>query len=279
MILTMGQWALVVILTALLVEVIAGRHRSVYRKHDLLSTAGCILLSRVVTSPLSALLIAGVLSLAVPQLSGALSDVPFWPSFLVLLLIEEFCFYWVHRLAHDPKNHPILYGMHRAHHASPYLNITVMARINVFWLFVVPTVWVNGIALYLGMFEQSASLMLLILIWNTATHSDYLRWDDAFLKYSWTRRLLRALQFVIVTPSLHHTHHGWGKDGKNYRNFATMLSFFDRLFGTLHIPEGRPAHYGLPGKDVHWTEEVLYPLVGKKGLIKPVRVDAESVAD
>lgn len=276
---TMGQWALVAILAALLAEVLAGRHSNVYRRHDLLSTFSCMLLARVVTSPLAALLIAGVLSLALPHFSGALSDVPFWPSFAVLLLVEELCFYWVHRLAHDPKNHPFLYGMHRTHHAAPYLNVTVMARINIFWPFVVPTMWINGLALYLGMVEQAAALMLLILTWNTATHSDFLRWDNAFLKYRWSRKLLRVLQCVVVTPSMHHTHHGWGKDGKNYRNYATMLSFYDRLFGTQHIPQDRPAHYGLPGKDVHWTEEVFFPLVGKKGLIKHRAADAADASD
>jgi sterol desaturase/sphingolipid hydroxylase (fatty acid hydroxylase superfamily) len=263
---TLGQWALVAILAALLAEVLAGKHRNLYRRHDLLSTFSCILLGRL-TSPLAALAIAGTFALALPGFRGALADLPFWPSFLVLLVVEEFCFYWVHRMAHDPKNHPILYGMHRTHHASPYLNITVMGRINVFWHFIVPTAWVKGLAIYLGMLNQAGALMLLILAWNTATHSDYLRWDDLFLKYGWSRKLLRALQYVVVTPGLHHTHHGWGKDGKTYRNYATMLSFYDRLFGTLHVPEGRPAHYGLPGKDVHWTEEVFFPLVGKKGLI------------
>lgn len=276
---TLGQWALVAILAGLLAELLAGRHRNVYRKHDLLSTASCMLIARAVTSPLSSLLIAGVLSLALPSFSNVLSDIPFWSSFAVLLLLEEFCFYWVHRLAHDPKNHPILYGMHRTHHASPYLNITVMARINVFWPFVVPTVWVSGLAIYLGMIEQAAALMLVMLAWNTATHSDLLRWDDLFLKYGWSRKLLRAMQYVLITPSMHHTHHGWGKDGKNYRNYATMFSFYDRLFGTLHIPEGRPAHYGLPGKDVHWTEEVFFPLVGKKGLIKLRKEDAVKSAE
>ncbi len=263
---TAMQWALVIILLCLLAEVLAGKHRNTYRRHDLLATFGCLLLSRL-TVPLSALTIAGAFAVLLPSFRGALADIPFWPSFLALLLVEEFCFYWVHRLAHDPKNHPLLYGMHRTHHAAPYLNISVMGRVNIFWNFVVATAWVNGLAIYLGMLEQAAALMLLILVWNTATHSDFLRWDDWFLKREWSRKLLRAMQYVIVTPSLHHTHHGWGKDGKTYRNYATMLSFYDRLFGTLHIPEGRPQHYGLPGKDVHWSEEILFPLIGKKGLI------------
>ena len=33
------------------------------------------------------------------------------------------------------------------------------------------------------------------------------------------------------------------------------------MFGTLHIPEGRPWRYGLPGPNAHWAEEILYPLI------------------
>lgn len=264
--LTGGQWGMLFILGALLAEVLAGRHRDAYRRHDIVATVACFAMARL-AQPLAALLIATVFALALPGFRNALAGLPFWPSFAALLLIEEFCFYWVHRCAHDPIKHPYLHGMHRTHHAAPYLNITVMTRINTFWYFVVPTSWLSGLAIYLGMGAQAGTMLLLLLAWNTATHSDYLRWDDWFLKYGWSTKLLRALQLVLVTPSLHHTHHGWGKDGKTYRNYATLLSFYDRLFGTQHIPEGRPAHYGLPSKDVHWTEEVFFPLVGKKGLI------------
>ena len=30
---------------------------------------------------------------------------------------------------------------------------------------------------------------------------------------------------------------------------------------TLHIPDGRPYRYGIPGHDAHWLEELAYPLV------------------
>lgn len=264
--LSAGQWGVLFILAALTAELLAGRHRNAYRRHDILSTFGCFAMARL-AQPMAALMIAAVIAFLLPGFRGALADLPFWPSFLALLMIEEFCFYWVHRWAHDPIKHPILHGMHRTHHAAPYLNITVMTRINAFWYFVVPTVWVSGLAIYLGMGAQAGLMLLLLLAWNTATHSDYLRWDDLFLKYGWSTKLLRAIQFFLVTPSLHHTHHGWGKDGKTYRNYATIFSFYDRLFGTLHVPQGRPAHYGLPGKDVHWMEEILFPLVGGRRLI------------
>jgi hypothetical protein len=38
---------------------------------------------------------------------------------------------------------------------------------------------------------------------------------------------------------------------------ATMLSFYDRRFSAMHIPEGRPAHYALPDKNVHCRKNAV----------------------
>jgi hypothetical protein len=79
--------------------------------------------------------------------------------------------------------------------------------------------------------------------------------------HRYTGPLFRALEHVLVSPGIHHTHHGFGRDGKNYRNFGTVVSLYDWMFGTLHIPQGRPANYGLPVRDAHWLEQLFYPLV------------------
>jgi sterol desaturase/sphingolipid hydroxylase (fatty acid hydroxylase superfamily) len=60
---------------------------------------------------------------------------------------------------------------------------------------------------------------------------------------------------------MHHTHHGYGRDGAAYRNFGIVVALWDWLYGTLHIPEGRPSRYGLPGHEAHWLEELAYPVV------------------
>jgi len=73
--------------------------------------------------------------------------------------------------------------------------------------------------------------------------------------------VFRLFEHIIVSPSVRHTHHGYGRDGATYRNFRVTFAFLDYLFGTLHIPDGRPAHYGLPGSEPHWSEEVFHPLI------------------
>lgn len=265
---TAMQWVSVMIGVVLVTEILSGWHRKIYRRHDWLVMAGCIALSQL-TRPVAAMLYASLFAWLLPSYRGVLADAPFWASVVILFLVVELAFYTVHRMAHQPVKHPLLYGMHRTHHAAQYLNVTVMMRVNIFWPFVMPYGWCMGLAFYLGLEAASAVVLATVMVWNALTHSA-LRWDDALAKTRLGNRMLSIVEYLFITPRMHHTHHGWGKDGKSYRNYAVMLTIYDRLFNTLHVPEGRPAHYGVPGKDKHWTEEVMFPLVRRKRSQEPV---------
>ncbi|MDB6061945.1 MAG: Sterol desaturase [Verrucomicrobiaceae bacterium] len=247
----------------LVAELCAGRLKTLFTKHDVLTTATCMLVGMSVMRPLAGLLIAHLFALLLPAYAGALSAIPLWSGIPLVLLTTEFCFYWVHRMAHNPKKHPFLYRLHRTHHSASFMNISVFWRVNVFWTFVTPHGWVLGLAIYLGMTQAAAVSILVIMFWNIFTHSDF-RWDDWLRRRPRAARVLRLIEHVVVTPGMHHTHHGYGRDGKSYRNFAVFFSFYDFLFGTIHHPQGRPAQYGLPGAEVGWLEQALYPLVWRK---------------
>lgn len=254
------QWIFAAVGAVLIIELAQGRHRGVHRVQD-----GFLIISSLVSSfavrPLMAMLTAFVVSLLLPQWRGLLSGAPFWASFAVLLVVAEFCQYWVHRWAHQAVRHPLLYGMHRTHHTAPYVNVTLLYRSNLFWGLVHPYPWAAALAIYLGQTEAAALFFLTIFLWNALTHSDW-RWDDAVIAHVPAgERLIQAFELIFVTPRIHHVHHGYGRDGKAYRNFNTMLTVFDRVFGTLHVPEGRPWRYGLPGGEHHWVRQMLFPLV------------------
>lgn len=245
----------------LIAEIIAGRHRGIYDKQAWMVTLGCIVASAV-SRPLAALVIAAVIAFLLPQWQGALSGTPLLWSWLAIFLLAEFCFYWAHRWAHEAKSgrQAWLWKLHRTHHTAKFMNVGVTIRVNAFWSFVVPTTWIIGIAAYLGMGDAAGLTLATIYLWNLITHANF-RWDDA-IRANWVvGRAFRALEHVVVSPGIHHSHHGYGRDGGNFRNYAVTLSLFDWMFGTLHIPTGRPWKYGVPGPNPHWTEEVLYPLV------------------
>ena len=247
----------------LLTEILTGRHRGIYRRDDILVIGLCALLNPLVTRSLAGLLIAGAAALLLPQGKGALAHLPLLPSYLVLFLLVEFAFYWGHRWAHEGQRRPALrwlWKIHRTHHAGRYMNVLVTQRVNLFWSFVVPTAWITGFAVYLGQGVAAGLVILTIFWWNLITHSHF-RWDDAIRRHPRFGSLFRAVEHLLISPGMHHTHHGYGKDGASYRNYAVTFAFLDWMFGTLHIPEGRPWRYGIPGAQPHWAEEIFYPLV------------------
>lgn len=245
----------------LLLEIISGRHRGIYDRPTWFVTLGCIL-GNVLTRPISTLLIATIFGLLLPGHRNALAGSnPVW-AYIAVFCLTEFAFYWGHRWAHESKGkrHDWLWKLHRTHHSGKFMNVAVTIRIHPLWSFVVPTSWVLGLATYLGL-QQAAGLSLLTVYgWNLITHANF-RWDDPIRANRHVGWLFRALEHVLVSPGMHHTHHGYGKDGGNFRNYAVTLAVFDWMFGTLYIPSGRPWRYGVPGPNAHWSEEVLFPLV------------------
>ncbi|WP_317933250.1 sterol desaturase family protein [Halioxenophilus sp. WMMB6] len=254
-----------ILLTVLLAEWLAGRHKGLYGKNDYLVNGLCALLGFTIR-PLLALSVALFIGAVVPVAQGSFSDWPFWPSLIAILVLADFCMYWLHRWSHINRQNPVfnwIWKLHRTHHTAKYVNVLLHFRINLFWGMVTPVTWVHSLAFYLGLQEPAIVSILIFSIWGIFTHSHF-RWDDTLRRHQWLGKPFRALEHIIVSPGIHHTHHGYGRDGKHYRNFGLVLSVFDWLFGSLHIPEGRPQNYGLAERRPHWAEEVFYPVYQEK---------------
>jgi sterol desaturase/sphingolipid hydroxylase (fatty acid hydroxylase superfamily) len=66
----------------------------------------------------------------------------------------------------------------------------------------------------------------------------------------------RGLDRWVVTPSVHRVHHGSNTPYLD-RNFSSMVSIWDRMFGTFE-PESEPVVYGLAGdRQLTSTREML----------------------
>lgn len=256
------MWVSIGTAVLFLAELVAGRHRGAYHKGDFPLLIGSVAIGRAVCAPAATLIVAAAYGFLLPHHKGALQGTPVWISFPVLLLVVEFFFYWVHRWAHTTASSrvPVLWKIHRTHHSGQHMNTSLLFRLNVFWYFIIPTGWTAGLAVYLGLGNAAAMVTLALMAWNAVTHANF-RWDDPIRRHRVFGPAFRALEHVIVSPGMHHTHHGYGRDGAAYRNFGIVIALWDWLFGTLHIPEGRPSRYGLPGHEAHWLEELFYPAV------------------
>lgn len=257
-----GVAFLIATLLILVAEIWAGRHRGAYSWQELKVTLLCGAIGVAITRPLSALAAAFLFATIAPGFQHSLEGVPFIYAVIGILLLSEFGFYWAHRLAHESRTTRFswFWGFHRTHHSGKFMNVLLNFRVLPLWSFIVPNTWIWGLSVYLGLGSATAVVIVIATIWNLVTHANF-RWDDAIRAHPRWGKPWRALEHVIVTPGIHHTHHGYGKDGASYRNFGVVLSLYDTLFGTLHIPDGRPFKYGLPGpNEAHWTREVFFPL-------------------
>ena len=177
---------------------------------------------------------------------GPLAGLPFWGQVAVYIVASDFLLYWAHRVFHGAG----LWRFHAVHHSAEEIDWTVAYRFHPvnLWL---GTFLVTAIMLFLGV---SPAVLLFLVPFDTTT--------AAFVhaNLNWT---LGPLKYVVATPVFHRWHHTPLAEGGN-TNFGSLLSVWDVLFGTFHMPENQlPSHYGI--------DEPEYPQGFVGQLIRPFR--------
>lgn len=141
-----------------------------------------------------------------------------WP--LALILFDGWMYAW-HRLNHRV---PLLWRFHAVHHADRELNVTSAVRFHTGEIVLSSLARLLVLPL-LGMrmpqlFVYEAVLLPVILF------------HHANVKVP--ARLDAALRCVITTPWMHWVHHSrWQPETDS--NFASVLSIWDRIFGTFQL--------------------------------------------
>jgi alkylglycerol monooxygenase len=152
---------------------------------------------------------------------------------LSILLIADFCQYWLHRLSHEVN---ILWAGHIVHHSMEAYNFAVALRQSFIeslytWIFYLPLAFL-GVPWQLFIMAYTISL-----IWQFLVHTRYID------KLGW-------LEYLFSTPSHHRVHHG-KNDMYIDKNYGALLIIWDRLFGTFE-PETEPVRYGIKSSiDTH----------------------------
>ncbi len=144
----------------------------------------------------------------------------------VLVLAEDFMFYWMHRVDHYCR---FFWAVHVTHHSSEEFNLTVGFRSSVFqplyrFVWFIPIALVGFDPLDI-MFMYAATQIYGILI-HTKTVSK-----------------LGPLEWVLSTPSHHRVHHASNIKYLD-KNMGMILIIWDRVFGTF-AKEEEEVVYGL----------------------------------
>jgi sterol desaturase/sphingolipid hydroxylase (fatty acid hydroxylase superfamily) len=139
-----------------------------------------------------------------------------WYVWLVLFFVQDFMFYWYHRLAHEIR---ILWAAHVNHHSSEYMHFSTALRQS--WLellfkdaFYIPLALIGFHPIMIITMHQ------LNLIYQFLPHTESIR------------RMPRWFEFIFNTPAHHRVHHS---SEVRYldKNYAGILIIWDRIFGTF----------------------------------------------
>jgi sterol desaturase/sphingolipid hydroxylase (fatty acid hydroxylase superfamily) len=141
-----------------------------------------------------------------------------WAGLILDLLILDLWTYAWHRANHE---WPLLWRFHRVHHLDRFLDTTSAVRFHP------GEVLVSALARAPLIVLADISLLSLLLFDALALLSALFHHSNVRLP----RRLERALRLFVVTPSHHWVHHHNVREDTN-SNYATLLTVWDRVFGS-----------------------------------------------
>lgn len=195
------------------------------------SNIGLFLIGSVVSA---ALLPVGMYAFAQHQPPGLLSrmGLPFAAQLVLTFVVLDLWRYWEHRLYHRI---PLLWRLHLVHHSDTQVDVTTSERHHPLDILLGTAVMMALIGA-LGLPAPALGLYLL-----TATAIALYSHANLRLPAS----LDRQLRWIIVTSSVHGVHHS-ALQAQADSNYGSVLTIWDRLFGTYVNPENvRIAHFGL----------------------------------
>ncbi|MFB7937224.1 sterol desaturase family protein [Streptomyces sp. NPDC056049] len=149
-----------------------------------------------------------------------------WWTIPLMLLAQDFFYYWSHRGHHVIR---VLWASHVVHHSSRRFNLSTALRQPwtgfTSWPFYLPMI---ALGVHPAAVAFCSSVSLVYQFWIHTERVD---------------RLPRPFEYVLNTPSHHRVHHA-SQGGYLDRNFGGILIVWDRLFGSWAGENERPV-YGL----------------------------------
>jgi len=203
-------------------------HRKLYSFKDTLASTYLLILNSAVDLAFRIIYLAILQFFYLHHYISWHHVVDYW---IMLVLAEDFLYYWLHRFDHEVR---FFWAMHVTHHSSEKLNFSVGFRSSVFqplyrFIYFIPLALCGFKPLDIA-FIYSATQ-----IWGIFVHTEMIK------KMDW-------LEHIFVTPSHHRVHHASNPKYLD-KNMGMLLIIWDKMFGTFQpeLPENeyQPIKYGL----------------------------------
>ncbi|TOM77308.1 sterol desaturase family protein [Vibrio parahaemolyticus] len=148
-------------------------------------------------------------------------------AFLLLMLLQDFFYYWFHRASHRIR---WMWAAHVVHHSSERMNFSTAFRQSL--MYPLAGMWLFWLPLVIIGFDPKWVVFVVLL--NLGLQ---------FFVHTQLIRSLGPLEWVFNTPSHHRVHHGINRQYID-KNYAGVLIIWDRMFGTFE-PEIETVRYGI----------------------------------
>jgi len=166
---------------------------------------------------------------------------------ILYMLVLGFFEYWLHRALHRV---PILWRLHAVHHQIEGLNA---ARSYSHWA--QDVLYLGVITLPLVFLIEAPQQHLALITTFYIVSNYYMHSDNPGVSFP------PMLRHVLADNVYHHYHHSravedWG------RNYCSFFSFYDRMFGTQHLPADEAFHpTGIDGYEpiAGWADYLTRP--------------------
>lgn len=155
-------------------------------------------------------------ALNIPALDGAIwASLPLWLLCIIGVVVNDFVYYWSHRLMHTKWGWPT----HAAHHSDTHVNAFTAYRVH----FLEYLTMVCSYYFLLTWMSIPDAIPLVILF--TSLHSVYVHMDLPFTH--------GRLKYLIASPAYHRWHHADVPEAYG-KNLANIIPLWDKLFGTFY---------------------------------------------
>jgi sterol desaturase/sphingolipid hydroxylase (fatty acid hydroxylase superfamily) len=178
---------------------------------------------------------------------------------LGVFVISDFAGYWVHRAFHSRW----LWEFHKVHHSAPVMVPLTASRVHFLEKVVGRLVDLVLLSVYAGLFWYACGgevsrytlfgVTYLVFIFNGLASN--LRHSHVWLSFG------PRIEHILNSPAQHQIHHS-DAPRHFHKNFATNLSIWDWMFGTLYVTSAKPEdiRFGTAEQDSH-RYLTLYSLI------------------